>query len=44
MTQTELNVGYTLAETVIVGATPDQFTHVNGDDSSLIGKINDYTK
>ena len=44
VTQTELNVGYTLAEAIIVGATPDQFTHVTGDDSSLIGKINDYTK
>ena len=44
VTQTELNAGYTLAETVIVGATPDQFTHVTGDDSSLIGKINDYSR
>lgn len=31
-----------IAETVIVGKVPESFTNVEGDDSSLPGKINDY--
>lgn len=32
-----------LAETVIVGKVPESFTDVNGDNSPLISKINDYS-
>ncbi|MBR4950134.1 MAG: sporulation protein YunB [Clostridia bacterium] len=31
-----------IAETVIVGDIPESFTNVEGDDSSILGKINDY--
>ncbi|MBC3515729.1 sporulation protein YunB [Neobittarella massiliensis] len=42
ITTTEFTTSYPLVETVIVGAAPSQFTHVTGDESSTIGKINDY--
>lgn len=32
-----------IAETVIVGDVPDTYTNVEGDNSSTLGKINDYT-
>ncbi len=31
-----------IAETVIVGDIPESYTNVEGDDSSILGKINDY--
>jgi hypothetical protein len=39
---TSVNSSVTIAETIIVGSVPDGYTHVNGDDASTIGKINDY--
>lgn len=40
--KTETSTNFCIAETVIVGAVPDGFTVVNGDDRSAIAKINDY--
>lgn len=39
---THIHTSFLIAETVIVGKVPEAFTHVNGDDSSLPGKIFDY--
>lgn len=37
-----LTSSVTVCETIIVGATPDSFTNVNGDQSDTIGRIFDY--
>lgn len=39
---TEVKANYCLAETVIVGTVPDNFTKVTGDDRSLTSKLFDY--
>ena len=39
---TTTQTGYCIAETVIVGEVPQGYTQINGDDSSVISKINDY--
>jgi sporulation protein YunB len=40
--ETETAAGYCVAETVIVGAVPDGFTLVNGDEGGTVERINDY--
>lgn len=41
--RTETLTEYCIAETVIVGKIPESYTDINGDDSSLIAKTNDYS-
>lgn len=40
--KTETTTSFCIAETVIVGAIPDGFTLINGDERSAISKVNDY--
>lgn len=40
--KTETSSSYCIAETLIVGTVPEGFTLINGDDSSVISKLNDY--
>lgn len=43
-TSTEVHTNFCIAETVIVGRVPETYTVVNGDDSSDISLMNDYSK
>jgi sporulation protein YunB len=40
--ETQVHSTVNIAEMVIVGDIPNSYTHVTGDNDSLIGKINDY--
>lgn len=42
-TSANINTNFQVAETVIVGRVPNSYTSVNGDDSSVVSKVNDYT-
>lgn len=41
-TGTTMSTDFCIAETIIVGAVPEAFTKINGDDSSVLSKYNDY--
>ena len=41
-TATQVTTSFCIAETVIVGTVPDNFTTVSGDNRSDISKVNDY--
>ena len=41
-TTTSAKSGFCIAETIIVGDVPDTYTDINGDESDLISRINDY--
>lgn len=43
-TSSEVSTAIPVAETVILGEVPTNYTNINGDDGSTIAKINDYTK
>lgn len=41
-TNVKVSTNFILAETVVIGKIPDNYTHIISDDSDLINKISDY--
>jgi len=43
-TSSEITAQVTVAENIVVGTVPDQYTYIDDTESSLLGKINDYSR
>lgn len=43
-TTSEITAQITIAENVIVGSVPDNYTYIDDTETSLLGKINDYSR